>query len=245
MATLPNPKTPIPRCIQAACYTERMLSKFPQRPALTAAAQLLATARTKLGGATADHAEAELQCVFVRADVAHIDFVADGKVQEAKRRAQSADGIEDDRICQMVFKDGITPIVRPVGETQCDEMRKLEGNLDAAAAIWPDAPAVKGDIEAARKSYEDVLKQRKEAKLLAAHKRAVRDMAKDDLLEMFAKVHGIVKTEFPRNKSMQDMFFMDLSSGGSREGDDEEEEAGTSPTPAPGNAVGGGGAAMP
>lgn len=234
---IPSKGTPIPRCIQAACYTERMLQKFPQRPALIAAAQTLSASRIYLKQCWQDVAEADMLSIYARADLVYTDHIADGGVKEAQRQAKSADGPENDRICQAVFKDGITPIVRPVGQAQCDEMRKLEGRLEAAAPLWSDAAKVKGDIEKYRSDYELMLSQRRDAKLLAFNKRAVRDMAKEDLLDVFAKVQGIVKTEFPRNKAMQDMFFMELSDAGAGDEDEGDEDA-----PAAAGDAGGGGA---
>lgn len=221
---IPNIRTPIVRCIQAAYYTERMLLKFPQRPALIDASGILAAARKQLASSTHEAADAELLTLYARADVAYIDYVADEGVKGAKRKAQSADAMGSDAVSAAVFPNGITPIIRPAGQNQCDEMRKLEGRIEAAAPIWSDAAAVKGEMESLRKDYESALGARKDAKLGAAAKRAVRDMAKEDLLDVFAKVAGIVKIEFPRNAAMQELFFMPLDDRGGRVDEAEGED---------------------
>jgi membrane protein involved in colicin uptake len=99
-------------------------------------------------------------------------------------------------------------------------------------------------MEKLRAHYETALKQRKEAGQNASNKKAARDTAKEDYLDVYAQVAARVKAEFPRDRAMQDLFFDTVSDAGSpieESGTDEDDIGDTgSAGDAPGGPAGGG-----
>jgi hypothetical protein len=129
MAVLPTKDTPIERCEQKSLHTQAMLSKFANVPALQGLGAILAAATNALLAR-----EAELQArikalILLRVEVAWCDRLSDQIVRDGLKRAQIADGEVGGRITTTLFPNGSTPIIKPVGSTQVDEMVTLERSL--------------------------------------------------------------------------------------------------------------------
>lgn len=152
----------------------------------------------------------------------------------ATRQAEGADDKKGGKIAMTIFPDGVTPIIRPVGDTQVAAMRAVEGRLEAAVAIWPAALAEKAKLTTERIAYETALAERKTAMQTTADLRAKRDAAKEDFLDVFATTAGRVKAEFPRDRPMQDLFFDKVTEAMVANEDDttEEDAPGTPEAPA-------------
>jgi hypothetical protein len=221
-------KTPVPKCIRLALFTQRMLTKF-NNPNLAALATKLEAFNNNLIKAQNAYGDSVTAMIPVRVDVRFIDYTADDGVRAALRNAESADGKKGGKIASQLFPNGVTPIVRPVGETEVKELRDLEGRYDTLTATWQQAAPEKAKIVALRTQYEAVLAARKDGMQTTSNPRAARNAAKEDFLDIFAFAAGHVKAEFPRDRAMQDLFFDRVTDAV----DDLEEEEPPAPVPAP------------
>ncbi len=68
-----------------------------------------------------------------------------------------------------------------------------------------------------RTRYETALRNRTTALNFASSKRALRDAAKEDFLDTYARVASAIKGLFPRDRVMQDIFFEDVRASGDNE----------------------------
>lgn len=239
----PTIKTPVPKCINLARFAETMFSKFPENKALKALGGTLAQARKSLAAAQHAYVEAVSEIVHTRAEVRFADFKADKGVRASLRKAEDADDGKGGKIASIAFPDGVTPIIKPVGATQVKAMEDLEGRLEALSGTWDAAAAELASIKKLRSQYEAALKQRREAGQNASNKKAARDAAKEDYLDVYAQIAARVKAEYPRDRTMQDIFFDTVSDAGSpieESGTDEDDVDETGSTDnAPGSPAGG------
>ena len=208
---VPASKTPVARCVQLALYCGQMLSKFPQNPTLTQLAFKMDSAGAVLDDVQAKYISAVKAIIRARVDVKFADWSADNIVRMAQRAAEMADGKVGGPIASKLFPNGITPIIKPIGATQVQEMHDLEGRYDVLMATWPDAALEKSKIVAARKIYEDALNARRDSLQNASNARTARDLTKEDFLSVYAEIGSRVKAEYPRDRKMQDLFFDDVS----------------------------------
>lgn len=233
----PTPKTSVSKCIALGMYAQGMLAQFPDNPVLAELAATLGAATAALSAAQGTYAAAVLAIIAPRVKVRFADYSSDKVVRSVQRAAETADDGKNGKIASAVFPDGVTPIVRPVGQTQCDQMRALEGRLEAAMALWPAAGAEKAKVAAERVKYEAALAGRRDAVEAAATLRAKRDVAKEDFLDVYAATASRVGEQFPRQRAMQDLFFDQVTDAvvadeAADPGDDTEPPASPAP-PAP------------
>ncbi|TKD09386.1 hypothetical protein [Polyangium fumosum] len=208
MSVLPNAKTPIDRCEHKSLHTRTMLAKFQDVPALNGLAAKLETA-TKLLLATQDAYDAKVKALIVlRVEVKFTDLLADRAIRIALKRAEIEDGKAGGKIVSMLFPSGSTPIIKPVGGTQVQEMRALEGRYAEVGGIYPAAADEGQKIEALRVRYEQALDARRMGMEAAAQARAARNLAKEEFLDVFAEIANRIKAAFPRDKATQDLFFL-------------------------------------
>jgi hypothetical protein len=207
---LPSQSTPIARCETTSLYTQGALRQYPtiiETPPDVAArlaslADALENGTLTLLMSQDEYRKAVLALIPLRFGVKIIDFKADAVVRSVKRAADDA-GKE---ISEAIFPNGMTPIIRPVGQTQVEALRGLEGRI-AAVSRWSEWEANLARVVGVRTEYETALTQRKEAMIAAAAKRAVRNAAKGDFLDLFASIAGAVREVFPRDRKRQDVFF--------------------------------------
>ena len=222
----PDRNTPVSRCESASRYAESAILQYVEAfepPAevadlLRAQAAALLAGRVSLTTKQADYRTAVLDCIPSRVAVAIVDLRADGFTRSAKRAADEA----GKDVAAMVFPEGVTPIVKLFGQSEVDSLIALEGRIAAAAGRWSEAAATQARIVEARTRYEAALANRTTALNLATSKRALRNSAKEDFLDTYARVASAIKGLFPRDKTLQDVFFDEVRSAGS-EGDGEDE----------------------
>jgi hypothetical protein len=222
---VPNAKTPITRCETAAKYAVAALRRYPAlfgtptdaTAKLGALADSLENGTTALLGSQAAYRAGVIDLIPRRVEVRLVDLKSDDVVRSAQRAAEEVGpGLASD-----VFPGGVTPIVKPVGQTEVDAMRALEGRI-AAATSWTAREAVLASVQAARVEYETALTNRKNGMTAAADRRAARDVTKEDFLDVFAAVAAGVKGVFPRDAARQNVFFDELREP--RTADDETDE---------------------
>lgn len=211
---VPGPKTPVDRCESAAQYTESAVTQYVDTftpPAeistgLLAEGASLRVARIALATTQQEYRTAVVDCIAPRIAVVLTDMRADAVVRSAKRAADDA----DKTVSAMVFPEGVTPIVRLLGQSEVDALIALEGRILAVAGRWSEATATHARIVEVRTRYETALANRDAAFSLAARKRAMRDGTKESFLDTFASVANRIKALFPRDKTLQDIFFEDV-----------------------------------
>lgn len=207
---LPNKNTPIDRCDRASQFTQGALRRYPAifKADADVAAKLESLATSLENGTTAlmstqrDYRQAVLDLIAIRIELKLTDLYVDDVVRSVKRAAEEAGRA----VAAMVFPNGLTPIVKPYGQSQVGALHALEARL-AAASSWGEGGAQLARVVEARELYEGVLTRRQQAMLDAAAKRALRDAAKEDFLDTFAGVAAGVKGTFLRDRRRQDVFF--------------------------------------
>jgi hypothetical protein len=229
----PTIKTPVPKCVNLARFAETMFSKFAQNQTLASLASTLATARQSLSAAQHAYIEAVSEIVHARAEVRWADYAADKAVRSTLRKAEDADGHKNGKIVSAVFPDGMTPIIKSVGSTQIKAMQELENRLEAIAGHWDAALDERATLTKLRKEYEAALELRRAAGQKASNKKALRDAAREDFLDVYAEVAARVKAEFPRNRQMQDLFFDTVLDAASSSEESDEEDTGEGHAGAP------------
>ena len=221
---LPDRDTPVTRCETLAYFTGAALQRyailFEPGPdivtQLNASATLLDDSTRALMSTQANYRTAVLQCIAPRVEVKLVDLKADNEVRSGKRAADDA----GKDIAFAIYPEGITPIIRPIGQSEVDGLRALEGRILAMASRWPGATASHARITHVRTQYETAIANRTSAMNVAAAKRALRNAAKEDYLDAFSKVANTVKLLFPRDRVVQDTFFDEVRS---EAGSDREE----------------------
>ena len=221
---LPSRDTPVSRCETLAHFTAASSRRYValMEPTAEIASQLVGIVNALEGGlatlmATQDaYRSGVLACIAPRVEVKLVDHKADNEVRSGKRAADDA----GKDVAAAVYPDGTTPIIRPIGQSEVNELRLLEGRILAAVPRWTGATASHARIAHVRTQYETALTNRSNALSAAAHKRALRNAAKEDFLDLFAKAAGTIKALFPRDRAVQDIFFDDV-----RASDDSEPEA--------------------
>ena len=231
---LPHRNTPITRCETASKFTQGAMRRYAaifDAPPETAArledlADTLEAATTALVDAQAAYRATSLALVAIRLEVKLMDLRADDEVRKLKR---AADSVARD-VSSFVFPKGLTPIVRPLGQTQVAALRALEGRI-AAATKWAERQQAVDRVVAVREQYEAALANRQEAMVVNAAQRATRDGIKEDFLDAFAAVAGAVRELFPRDRRRQDVFFDVLRTSRSSNDDTDEPDEPVDPAP--------------
>lgn len=228
----PNMKTGVPKCLELATYSIRMFSKFPTNVVLTALGAEMAAAKSRLGTTQQDYENAVLEILPARVDVKYENHRSDRRIRLSQQKVEMADGKKGGRIAGLVFPEGSTPITRLLGDSQIQAMSDLEGRLQSAISVWPDAAAEKGEIEQCRTSYAEALSYRNRIGQAVRDKRALRNAAKEAFITKYAEITSRVAAEFPRDTPMQDLFFDEVRTKTAlAEADDEDEtDASTEPT---------------
>ena len=230
----PTMKTPVSRCIELATYASRMMSKFTANAVLAQLAARMQGAGESLAASQATYQVAVLVILPTRVDVKYADLMGDRCVRRVQTRAELADGKKGGPIAAAVLPDGAASIARLKGASQVQRMLELEADIDAAAPIWPEAPAVRADVAQHRTEYDLALQGRRAARLAARSQRALRDAEKQRFLATYEEIARTVQAQFPRDREMQDLFFDAVkrpSASESADSPDEEmpEEPGDAP----------------
>jgi hypothetical protein len=203
----PTINTPVSKDLDLSSYSAQMLGKFSANIVLLALAEKMSTGGAELAGAQDAYEKAVKDILPARVDVKYANFTSDRRVRLSQQRAEIADGKRGGRIATMVLPKGSAAITKLLGPTQVEAMIDLEGRLAAAAPFWPEAQVEQTEIAAYRQQYQDALTNRTIAGQKARDARAVRNAAKEKFLLTYAEVMSRVAAEFPRDKTMQALFF--------------------------------------
>lgn len=203
----PSMKTTVSKCLELATYSIRMFGKFSSNVALTNLAQEMIAAKTKLDTAQQQYETAVREVLPARVDVKYENHVSDRRIRLTQQKVEMADGKKGGRIAGLVFPDGSTPITRLLGDSQTKAMSDLEGRLESAVSLWPEAATEKADITKHREAYVAALKYRNDLGQAVRDKRALRNAAKEIFITKYAEITSRVAAEFPRDSVMQDLFF--------------------------------------
>lgn len=233
----PSMDTPVSKCLEIATYSIRMFGKFSTNAVLTALAAEMAGAQTSLATSQQEYEAAVRGILPARVDVKYENHVSDRRVRLTQQKCEIADGKKGGRIAALVFPDGSAPITRLLGDSQIKAMSDLEGRLQSATTLWPEAASEKADITQHREAYDAALKHRNDVGQNARNKRALRNAAKEAFITKYAEIASRVAAEFPRDSMMQDLFFDEVrtkSALAKADGDDSdaggEENTGESKT---------------
>lgn len=232
----PTSKTPITKCLELATYAIRMFGKFSTNVVLTALAAELTSAKNNLGNAQQNYAHAIDELLNARVDVKFENHRSDRRIRQTQQKAELADGKKYGPIATMVFPDGSTPITRLIGDSQVQAMADLQGRLDSAVSLWPDAAIEKAEIASHREDYATALKSRADISQNIRDKRALRNAAKEAFLNKYAEITSRVAAEFPRDTTSQDLFFDDVRTKSAleeAENDDSDASDVSNPPPTP------------
>jgi hypothetical protein len=218
-------KVPVSKCLDLATYSIRMFGKFKDNAALTALVADMKVAAGELAAAQNKYEEAVEAILPTRVDVKYENIMSDRRIRLTQQKAEIADGKRGGKIVASVLPDGSQPVTRLQGESQVKAMKDLEGRLDAAKAIWPEAEAEKVDIKKYRESYAAALEGRSAAAQKARDLRAQREASKERFATKYTEIQARVEAEFPRDKVMQDLFFDEVRTNSAlEEADDGAEE---------------------
>ena len=203
----PSMQTTVSKCLELATYSIRMFGKFPTNVVLTALAAEMLTAKTDLATAQQHYQTAVEEILPARVDVKYENHMSDRRIRLTQQRIEIADGKKRGRIAALVFEDGSTPIIRLLGDSQIKAMSDLEGRLESAETVWPDAAIEKTDIAKHRAAYAASLEHRRNVAQNVRNKRAMRNAMKEIYITKYAEITSRVGAEFPRDSVMQDVFF--------------------------------------
>ena len=232
----PDKKTPVPKNHDLAAYSARMLGKFTANPVLMELAARMLAAGEGLAASQRVYKEAVLAILPARVDVKYENFVSDQRIRRTLKKAELADDRANGPIVTAVFPNGANAIIRLQGKSQVEAMVDLEGNLDAAKALWPDAVNEMAEVREYRERYDAAILGRRAAGQAARNLRVERDAERARFLMTYAEIASRVQAEFPRDKAMQDLFFDDVrtrSTAEQAEGDEDvPEDDAAAPPPA-------------
>ena len=200
--------TPVDKCETLARHfvalTRRFTSVFTPaaevRAALEALAARIGAGSVQLVTAQGIYRERVLDLIEPRVEVKMVDLKADDVVRSVKRMA------EDAKVADRVFPFGVVPIVKPVGQTEVDELQKLEERISGSIG-WADKDAAQARIAAVRTEYTAALDRRRAALSASGSARALRDSTREEFINLYASAMGTVKALFPCDRATQDAFF--------------------------------------
>jgi hypothetical protein len=224
---LPTMRTPVRRCLGAAGFSCRMLAKHSQDARLVELGVRFEAGRTELAAAQRRLVEAEDNLTLMRVDVKFEDHSSDRFLRRLLARIEAEDGRKGGRLCKVLLPEGLGDITRRRNAAQVERMRGLEARL-AAIQDWADAATLAVDLAGHRGRYESALDVRLAAERLVVTERANRNAAKERFLDLYAEIAAQIRSIFPRDKDMQDLFFDELEPASRRyagePGDDLPEE---------------------
>ena len=200
--------TPVAKCETLARHLVASIRRYiavfapggEVRAQLEALAARIAAGSVELMTAQGVYRERVLDLIEPRVEVKMVDLKADDVVRSVKRMA------EDAKVADRVFPFGVVPIVKPVGQTEVDELQKLEERI-SGAINWAEKDAAQARISAVRAEYTAALGRRRAALSASGSARALRDSTREDFIDLYASAMGTVRALFPRDRATQDAFF--------------------------------------
>lgn len=203
---IPTKSTPVQRCVDLAAYSSRMLMKHGDDQRLAVLGVRFEAGRLDLVAAERDLGDAKQTLVMVRVDVVFENHASDKHLRRLMNRVEIADGRKGGRLSDRLFPNGVRDITRRQGQPQVERMRALEARL-TALQDWADAPTQLGELTSHRETYETALASRSTAERQVVTSRAARNAAKERFLDLYAEIAGQIRSIFPRDRRLQNLFF--------------------------------------
>ncbi|HWN69020.1 MAG TPA: hypothetical protein VNM90_15385 [Haliangium sp.] len=207
---LPSKRTPVRTCLNAARYSGRMFAKHSDDPRLPELGRRFDAGQAELAEAERRLAEAEANLMLVRVEVKFEDHSSDQFLRRLLAYAEAKDGRKGGKLSKLLFPNGVQEITRLQTGAQVEKMRGLEARM-AEVQGWDEALIRLGELAVQRARYESAIEMRNEAERQVVSARAARNAAKERFLDLYAEIAGQIRSIFPRDRRMQDLFFDDLS----------------------------------
>jgi hypothetical protein len=207
---LPSKRTPVRKCVAAAGFSCRMLAKHGEDPRLAELGLRFEGGRTELIQSERRLLDSEDHLNLVRVDVMFEDYSSDVFLRRLMARAEAEDGRKGGKLSKLLFPDGLQDITKRKNAAQVERMRQLEARL-AEVQDWDEAAGLATELGGYRGRYEVALGVRLEAERQVVTERARRDATKERFLDLYAEIAAQIRSIFPRDRRMQDLFFDDLS----------------------------------
>jgi hypothetical protein len=220
---LPNRKTPVWKCLGLAAFSGRMLAKHDENPILAVLGSKLDGVRGELRTAERHLEDMNEVLVLARVDVVYENHASDRWLRRLQKRAEIVDGCKGGRLYTRLFPDGAQAIIRRQGMPQVERMKLLELRM-AAIQDWPDAPAQLAELALHRSRYEAAVMARTAAEQRVESARIARNEVKERFLDTYDEIAGQIRSLFPRDRRMQDLFFDTITSKGRGHGGAPDEE---------------------
>jgi hypothetical protein len=203
---VPTRKTPVKKCLALALFAGRMMAKYEDNPRMVELAARFAAGRVSLADAQRALEAAEEALTVMRVDLRFEDHASDQWLRQFRSQVEIADGRKNGRLGARLLPDGTLDITRRYGAAQVAKMRELEARL-AAAPEWSGAPVQLTGLAVHSTRYEAAVAARLAAEGQVVASRAARDMAKERFLHLYAEIAAQIRSELPRDRDMQDLFF--------------------------------------
>lgn len=207
----PTMKTPIPRCLHLGRYSARMLGKFPQVAELVTFTAKMNAITATLDSAFQTYEESKLAIVAARVDVRFADHTTDIELKNLIRRVELADGKAGGPLFSILVPDGKSALVKPFGQSQLDVLVDLAGALATLVSTWPGAAQEGLTVNGLRETYQTAIDGRTAAWKNARNLRLARNIAKQAFITGYLEISFGVKSLYPTDKAMQDLFFDDVT----------------------------------
>jgi hypothetical protein len=207
---VPSKRTPVRTCLNAAGFSCGMLAKHTGDPRLPELGRRFSAGRTELAQAERRLVEAEETLTLVRVELKFEDHASDQFLRRMQALAEAADQRKGGKLSKSLFPAGINDITKLTGATQVEKMRALEARTIQIQG-WDDAVDLLTELIGHRTRYEGAIELRSEAERQVVSARAARNAAKERFLDLYAEIAGQIRSIFPRDRRMQDLFFDDLT----------------------------------
>lgn len=200
--------TPVQKCLELAGHAVHMLAKFPENPRLVEMSRRLGDGSRTLETAELALEAAERAAALTRIDAHYENYVSDLCMRRVKKQVEAQDAHRGGRVASLV-SDGSPNFAKLQGKKQVEAMRQFELRLVGVQDIWTGASAELAQVTEHRVRYEAALDAREQSKRTVAEARVNRNTAKERFVQLYAEIASLVKAEFPRNRRMQNLFFID------------------------------------
>ena len=201
--------TPVAKCETLARHVVASIRRYIAIFAPTAEVQAeLEGIAARIGAGSAQLVSAQgvyrervLDLIEPRVEVKMVDLKADDVVRAVKRMA------EDAKVADRIFPYGVMPIVKPVGQSEVDELQKLEERISGSIG-WTDKDAAQARIASVRAEYETALARRRAALSASGSARALRDSTRE-LAPAFTTKRSIPELPRPASQLLRRQGFAD------------------------------------
>lgn len=159
-----------------------------------------------------------------RVKVAVAEALFEAGIRQLHAQARIEDGGKDGPLTRVLFPDGLTPVVQPVGQRQVDAvdallLRAQTRKLGEHQTLAPRLEVLK----TLRDRYAGALDERKAATARLAEARAADMAAREQFIAAYSKDAGLLRSLYPSDRARQELFFDRWDAGRSSEAEPDEE----------------------